>query len=62
MTRSATVTEIESQPCPGYRSPVTGVTYHREGQTHSLVTRWGVRCASCGVPEPILRFQAVGAR
>jgi hypothetical protein len=62
MTRIPSIAEIESQPCPGYTSPFTGETYHREGQTHHLVTRWGVRCASCGVEEPNLRAQAVAAR
>lgn len=52
-----TLRVIESAPCPGYTSPTTGETYRRPGQTHAMVTRRGVRCASCGVAEPILRAQ-----
>lgn len=62
-TYPASLREIESRPCPGYRSPVTGVLYHKEGQTHVLGnTRTGVRCVSCGVDEPTLRTEAETAR
>lgn len=50
-----TLQQIEQAKCPGYTSPFTGT--HYPATNHVLTTRRGVRCASCGVPEPILRAE-----
>lgn len=48
-----TLQQLEQTPCPGYTSPVTG--QHYPGTTHHFITRQGVRCATCGVPEARVR-------
>lgn len=56
-----TLQQIEQTRCPGYTSPVTRT--HYPALNHTLITRRGVRCASCGVPEPVLRSEIeAGAR